>query len=137
MTATSETRRGFTLTPRLDAPRHLVFQAWTDPDHLQWFFNPQTTPAGWRPEVDLRAGGAWRQVGWPQIDPARPQAELIATVELEEVGEKTEMLFRLDFPDGASDAEVRELLASGMREGWADTIDRLVAARRLTGLTVH
>lgn len=33
-----------------------------------------------------------------------------------------------DFPDGAPDEEVRKLLAGGIREGWDDTIDRLVAA---------
>jgi len=71
----------------------------------------------------------WGAVGgWPEIDPARPDAGLVATVELAEAGEKTEMVFRLDFPDGASDEEVRKLLAGGIREGWGDTIDRLVAA---------
>ena len=39
-----------------------------------------------------------------------------------------EFHFRLDFPHGASDEEIRELLASGMRDGWSHTIDRLVAA---------
>ena len=48
MTARTETQRGFTLTRTLDAPRDLVFQAWTDPDHLHWFFNPNMTPPGER-----------------------------------------------------------------------------------------
>lgn len=60
MTAEVKTNRGFTLTRLLNAPRELVFQAWTDPDHLQWFFNPLTTPTSERAEVDLRVGGAWR-----------------------------------------------------------------------------
>lgn len=33
-----------------------------------------------------------------------------------------------DFPDSAPHEEVRKLLAGGIREGWDDTIDRLVAA---------
>jgi hypothetical protein len=37
----------------------------------------------------------------PEIDPARPDAGLGATVELAEVGEKTEMVFRLECPDSA------------------------------------
>jgi uncharacterized protein YndB with AHSA1/START domain len=53
--------RGFTLKRVLDAPRELVFQAWTDPEHLQWFFNDgQAIP----PDpivVDLRVGGEWQQ----------------------------------------------------------------------------
>lgn len=42
-----------------DAPRELVFNAWTDPDILsQWF-----GPAGFRTtthEIDVRPGGIWR-----------------------------------------------------------------------------
>jgi uncharacterized protein YndB with AHSA1/START domain len=160
MTTPTETQRGFTLTRTLDAPRDLVFQAWTDPDHMQWFFNPNLTPPGERAEVDLRVGGAWRLRmvvredheyitggiyvdivpneklvfewgaigGWPEIDPARVGRGLVVTIELAEAGEKTEMAVRLDFPEGASDEEVRKLLETGMRQGWGDTIDRLVAA---------
>ncbi|WP_104116736.1 SRPBCC domain-containing protein [Arthrobacter sp. B1805] len=55
------TPRGFTLTRDLRAPRHQVFRAWTEPEHLAWFYNPAmptpTTPI----EVDLRVGGTWRQ----------------------------------------------------------------------------
>jgi len=36
----SEPIREFTLTRLLDAPRELVFEAWTDPRHLGWFFSP-------------------------------------------------------------------------------------------------
>jgi uncharacterized protein YndB with AHSA1/START domain len=55
------TGRQFTLTWTLDAPRADVFRAWTDPAHLDWFFNDaQPTPA--EPiELDLRVGGVWRQ----------------------------------------------------------------------------
>jgi uncharacterized protein YndB with AHSA1/START domain len=56
----SEPERGFTLSRILDAPREAVFQAWTDPGHLQWFSSPVaavTDPI----EVDLRIGGVWRQ----------------------------------------------------------------------------
>jgi uncharacterized protein YndB with AHSA1/START domain/uncharacterized glyoxalase superfamily protein PhnB len=53
--------RSFTLTRIFAAPRHAVFTAWTDPEHLAWFYNPDmptpTTPI----EVDLRLGGTWKQ----------------------------------------------------------------------------
>jgi uncharacterized protein YndB with AHSA1/START domain len=159
MTTPTKTQRGFTLTRTLDAPRDLVFQAWTDPDQMQWFFNPKMTPPGERAEVDLRVGGAWRLRmvvsedheyitggiyleivpverlvfewgavgGWPEIDPARAGAGLVVTIDFAESGEMTEMVLRLDFPEGASDDEVRKLLETGMRHGWGDTIDRLVA----------
>ncbi len=42
-----------------DAPRELVYRAWTDPEHIQRWFGPKgfscTTHA-----IDLRVGGMWR-----------------------------------------------------------------------------
>lgn len=53
--------RSFTFTRVLAASRRAVFTAWTDPEHLGWFYNPDmpkpTTPI----EVDLRVGGTWKQ----------------------------------------------------------------------------
>lgn len=53
--------RSFTLTRTLPAPRSDVFDAWTKPEHLDWFYNPAmptpTTPI----QVDLEVGGVWRQ----------------------------------------------------------------------------
>ena len=53
--------RQLTLTRVFDAPRELVFQAWTEPEHLKQWWGPNgfTTPAC---EVDLRVGGAWKIV---------------------------------------------------------------------------
>jgi uncharacterized protein YndB with AHSA1/START domain len=53
--------RTFTFTWTLDAPPEDVFRAWTDPAHLDWFYN-DGQPAPDDPiEVDLRVGGVWRQ----------------------------------------------------------------------------
>ena len=61
MTATYELHRGFTLIRTLMVPPIEVFRRWTEPDQLDWFFNP-TAPTPAEPiEVDLRVGGAWRQ----------------------------------------------------------------------------
>lgn len=61
MTTTDATRRGFTLTWTLDASPAEVFRAWTDPEHLDWFYN-DTQPLPTEPiELDLRVGGVWRQ----------------------------------------------------------------------------
>jgi len=50
-----------------DAPRELVFDAWTNPRHLpHWLLGP----AGWTMpvcEIDLRPGGAWHFM-WRQTD---------------------------------------------------------------------
>jgi uncharacterized protein YndB with AHSA1/START domain len=61
MTTADRIRRDFTLTWLLDAPPAQVFRAWTDPDHLGWYFNPDNPVPKDPIEVDLRVGGVWRQ----------------------------------------------------------------------------
>ena len=39
------------------------------------------------------------------------------------------MIFQVTLPDHLAAADVREWLGTGMREGWSDTIDRLVTPR--------
>ena len=51
--------RGLVITRVFDAPRSLVFKAWTDPQHLMRWWGPH----GFKTEsceMDLRRGGAWR-----------------------------------------------------------------------------
>ncbi|MEQ9814772.1 MAG: SRPBCC family protein [Azospirillaceae bacterium] len=43
----------------IDAPRNLVFSAWTDPDQIQAWFGPEGMAIETR-EIDLRPGGIWR-----------------------------------------------------------------------------
>jgi uncharacterized protein YndB with AHSA1/START domain len=61
------TDREIVMARVLDAPRRLVFEAWTRPEHLpHWLLGPE----GWTMpvcEIDLRAGGAWRFV-WRHAD---------------------------------------------------------------------
>jgi len=54
-------RRDFTLTWTLDAPPSHVYRAWTDPAHLDWFYNDNNPIPDDPIELDLRVGGAWRQ----------------------------------------------------------------------------
>jgi len=55
------------MTRQFNAPRELVFAAWTDPRHVpQWLLGP----AGWTMpvcEIDLRPGGRWHWV-WRKAD---------------------------------------------------------------------
>ncbi|HEV8190304.1 MAG TPA: SRPBCC domain-containing protein, partial [Ktedonobacterales bacterium] len=60
MVATNKLERGCTLTRILDAPRDVVFQAWTEPEHLQWFFNNERPTPPDPIVVELRVGDAWR-----------------------------------------------------------------------------
>jgi uncharacterized protein YndB with AHSA1/START domain len=150
-------QREFTIIRTLDAPPERVFRAWTEPDHLRWFFS-DSTPADEPVEVDLRVGGTWRQRmiiaddteyftggvyreitpverlvftwgavdGWPELDPENLDGAPLATVDLVDVDGKTEMTFRLSLPAGLSDEAVREWFATGIREGWTQTLERLV-----------
>ncbi|HEY1366625.1 MAG TPA: SRPBCC domain-containing protein [Gaiellaceae bacterium] len=52
----------FTFNWTLDASAADVFQAWTDPDHLDWFYNDEQPRPSEPIEVDLRVGGVWRQL---------------------------------------------------------------------------
>jgi uncharacterized protein YndB with AHSA1/START domain len=61
MTKTESTAREFTLTWTLEASPADVFRAWTDPDHLDWFYNDEQPMPAEPIELDLRVGGVWRQ----------------------------------------------------------------------------
>jgi uncharacterized protein YndB with AHSA1/START domain len=54
-----EDERTIVITRVFDAPRALVFKAWTDPTHVAQWWGPKgfTNPAC---EMDLRVGGAFR-----------------------------------------------------------------------------
>jgi uncharacterized protein YndB with AHSA1/START domain len=60
-TVTLPTDRQILITREFDAPRHLVYKAWTTPELVKrwWHANRgQVTIA----EIDLRVGGVWRYV---------------------------------------------------------------------------
>ena len=61
-TYTTPSDREVVVTRVVNAPRRLVFAAWTEPAHLQRWL---TGPEGWTMpvcEIDLRPGGRWRYV---------------------------------------------------------------------------
>ncbi len=61
-TYTTPSDRDVVVTRVVNAPRRLVFAAWTEPRHLQRWL---TGPEGWTMpvcEIDLRPGGRWRYV---------------------------------------------------------------------------
>lgn len=59
MSSATLVERGFTITRQLEAPREVVFQAWTDPSQLHWFAGVAPDPQH-PTTVDLRVGGEWR-----------------------------------------------------------------------------
>src|SRR3954466_13078706 len=66
-TFTTPSDREIVMTRVVDAPRRLVFEAYTNPEHLpHWMLGP----GGWTMpvcEIDLRPGGAWHFV-WRRSD---------------------------------------------------------------------
>jgi uncharacterized protein YndB with AHSA1/START domain len=135
------------VTRVVDAPRELVFDCWTKPEHImKWMLGPP----GWTMpvcEVDLRPGGSWhfvwRAEGGMELDMhgvyreiAPPERlvsteswggdwpETLNTVVCSEEGGKTLVTATMRYPSKAArDAA----LESGMREGMALSFDRLDA----------
>jgi uncharacterized protein YndB with AHSA1/START domain len=137
------TEREFTITRVFDAPRELVFRAWTDPAHLAAWFGPRgcTTPLS-TIAADVRPGGNWRATmirddngaeyptGGFYIEVREPERlaftwtepgggdESIVTVVLADIGGRTEMTFH---QAGFTSDESR----TGVHEGWSSSFDRL------------
>jgi uncharacterized protein YndB with AHSA1/START domain len=138
--------RALTVTRILDAPRGLVFQAWTEPEHLSHWWGPHgmTAPLS-SIEVDVRPGGnfclvmvddasgeempvrgVFREVVEPERlvftlsgHPANPQRTETWSIRFVDLGDKTEMT--LDYV-GYSSADEH----AGFVEGVAEHMDRLV-----------
>ena len=109
---------GITITRVFDAPRELVFKAWTEPQRFaQWFGGREATILLDTVSMDIRPGGAWRatmfagpdrtEIPWRGIylevapperlvftlsDQPGDEAEVV-TVVLTEQGGQTEMVF--------------------------------------------
>lgn len=142
-------RTTFTIRRTLDAPREVVFRAWTEPGHLSHWFGPDRgfrTPAA-SIAVDARPGGRWRVVvvadrgtevpvggtyrevdapgrlvfttGDPDNADGLPASTV--TVTLAARGDRTVMTFRLVGVNGDADHAARA------RAGWARVFARLQA----------
>lgn len=129
-----------TITRVFDAPRALVFKAWTQPEHMMQWWGPKgyTTPTC---EMDVRVGGAlrlcmrssegndtwvrgtFREVVAPErlvftaIDNANVSSETVITVRFEDLNGKTRLTMHQTFGQ-------REI-ARGAKEGWNTSFDRL------------
>jgi uncharacterized protein YndB with AHSA1/START domain len=144
-TFTTPSDREVVMTRVFDAPRRLVFEAWTSPEHVpHWMLGPE----GWTMpvcEIDLRPGGAWHFV-WRRSDGSemgmrgeyreiKPPERLVSTenwgadwpetlntVVLSEKDGKTTMTLTVLYPS----KEAREAaLKTGMKEGASQSFDRL------------
>ena len=143
--AMTGTDQELTITRVFDAPRELLFEVWTNPDHLaQWWGPKDCTTESWT--VELEPGGAWRTClhtpdgvqwargGYREIDrPERlvfsfsweepdgsPEHDTLVTITFAELGDKTEMTFRQAV---LRSVEERDDHA----DGWRECFDHLTA----------
>ncbi|HSM95133.1 MAG TPA: SRPBCC domain-containing protein [Rhizomicrobium sp.] len=132
--------RELTITRVFDAPRDLVFKAWTDGRMLAQWFGPQgfTNPIC---ECDARVGGKIRIVmrgEFTELDPPRRLAFInnavdqddnvvlngLTTVSFEEQGRKTKMTFHTR-ASGTLPQVV--FMLQGMEAGWTQSFDKMDA----------
>ena len=144
--ATTPSDREITLTRVFDAPRRLVWEAMSKPEHVRrWWGILDDQHAMIVCEIDFRVGGAWRFLGrgprgeygfhgvyheiaepervvFTEIyDPFPADGSLVTSV-LTEEGDKTRLTVTALYPS----KEVRDIvLKTGMAEGAAISYDRL------------
>jgi uncharacterized protein YndB with AHSA1/START domain len=143
--------RELVITRTLDAPRELVWKAWTDPKHLAQWWGPHgfSNP---RCEIEVRPGGAIRidmrgpdGVIYPaagtveealppehlvfRLSPlgqdGKPLFETLNTLVLTEAGKKTTLDLNVIVTE---ESEGAAAFLAGMQEGWAQSLDRLEEA---------
>ena len=132
------------LTRRFDAPRELVFEAHTKPEHIKRWWGPRAydMPVC---EMDFRPGGAWRFVHWADGEEyafhgtyleISPPERITWTFEWEGMpGHAITETMVLTEQDGGtlltttsvyvSKEERDAMLQSGMEQGAAESMDRL------------
>ena len=140
--------RAIVITRVFDAPRELVWEAWTDPRHVVHWWGPNgfTTTIE---KMDVRPGGVWKQVmhgpdgtDYPNksvftkvVKPERivyshgggkkggPAAQFEATWTFEALCDKTKVTIHMLFPTASDrDKVVKEY---GAIEGGKQTLERL------------
>jgi uncharacterized protein YndB with AHSA1/START domain len=145
-TVTLPTDQQILITREFDAPKHLVYKAWTTPELVKRWWNAkrgEVTIA----EIDLRVGGTWRyvmiadggmEVGFHgEYREIVPNERIVSTELYEGVpeGEPTLNTLTLTETDGrttitilveAPSREVRDaIIDSGMEAGMQDAMDLL------------
>jgi uncharacterized protein YndB with AHSA1/START domain len=138
--------REIVLTRLFDAPRHLVFDAMTKPEHVKRWWgcldDRYSVPIC---EIDLRPGGSWRFVGrspqgeytfygvyreiarpdrlvFTEIYAPYPDVESVVTTVFTEEAGKTRLTVTALYPS----TDVRDtVLSSGMERGAGISYDRL------------
>jgi uncharacterized protein YndB with AHSA1/START domain len=114
------------ITREFDAPRHLVYRAWTEPELIRRWWHAKRGEVT-AVEVDLRPGGRWRyamvadggfEVGFHgEYREVVPNEKIVSTEAYEGIPDPDE---------NATSRDVRDaIIASGMEDGLQDALDLL------------
>ena len=108
------TAREITITRVFDAPRELVWQAWTDPEHLARWWGPpgRSTPAE-SITVELRPGGTFRL---SSIDDERGD-DMVTLGTFREVVEPERLVVEEAAEDSWHEGAVSEITLSELDDG--------------------
>jgi uncharacterized protein YndB with AHSA1/START domain len=148
-TVTLPTDEQILITREFDAPKHLVYKAWTTPELVKrwWHANRGEVTSA---EIDLRVGGMWRYVSvtddgfevgfhgeyreivpnerivstevYEGAPPEAPEEGTLNTVTLTEAEGRTTLTVLVQAPN----KEVRDaIIDSGMEAGMQDALDLL------------
>jgi uncharacterized protein YndB with AHSA1/START domain len=133
------------ITREFDAPRRLVYRAWTTPELVRRWWHAQRGEMT-SVEIDLRVGGGWRfvmvtaggrevafsgryreivpdeRLVWTEIYEAMPDIETVQTMTLTERDGRTTMTI---LADHANQQDRDGVLASGMEDGMQDALSLL------------
>lgn len=143
---TTPSERDIHFSRVFDAPRHLVFEAMTKPEHVRnWWGNLGDGYSVPICEIDLRVGGTWRfvnkhprgeaafhgeyleivapsRLSFTEIFEDYPDSVSVVTTDLIEEGGKTRMSATVRYESQA----VRDMvIGTGMEKGAAISYDRL------------
>lgn len=136
MTDTPPLDREFTITRVYDAPRELVWKAWTDPEHVARWFGPRgiTTPRS-TITMDVRPGGTFELTmvsdddgteypsGGTFLEVVEPERlvwrdrniDMTVTITFADLGDRTEMTCHVVGETGGAEAY----------DGWSTMLDKL------------
>jgi uncharacterized protein YndB with AHSA1/START domain len=148
-TVTLPTDEQILITREFDAPKHLVYEAWTTPELVKrwWHANRGEVTSA---EIDLRVGGTWRYVSvtddgfevgfhgeyreivpderivstevYEGAPPEAPEGGTLNTLTLTETDGRTTLTVLVQAPN----KEVRDaIIDSGMEAGMQDAMDLL------------
>ena len=135
--------RELVITRIIDAPRHLVFQAWTEPDRVMRWWGPQGFVTTYS-DMDIRPGGAfrvcmrspegtehWKQgiyrevvaperlvftFAWEDAE-GKPGHQTLVTVTFAERGDRTELMLHQAVFETVE-------TCNDHRRGWTSTLER-------------